>query len=344
MITTRLTSRLSISAPVVLAPMSTFADARLATAVTRAGGLGVLGVGYDDAEWLSAQFDAAEGTPIGVGFIGWKLMEQPRLLDVALERSPAAVVYSFADPAPFAPRIHEAHVPLLVQIGNLEEARRAIDLGATGIIAQGGEAGGHGRGERSTFTLVPEVADLTGNRAPDTLVLASGGVVDGRGLAAALSLGADGAMVGSRFWATQESPARPGAQARVVAAGSDDTLRSSVFDIVRGYPWPDGYTGRTLRNSFVDHWRTQEDTLRGDADDAARMYRTAAAADDFTIADIHIGEGIGLIRDVPSVAELLDRMTKDAASVLTRLAATELPHRAVHPLHPSCESPERCCA
>lgn len=325
MITTRLTSRFSLSVPILLAPMSTFADAQLATAVTRAGGLGVLGAGYDDADWLNAQFDAADGTPVGVGFIGWRLAGHPRLLDVALERNPAVVVYSFADPTPFAQRIHDAHVPLLVQVGTLEEARRAIDLGAQGIIAQGGEAGGHGRGRRSTFTLVPEVADLAGARAPDTLVLAAGGVADGRGLAAALSLGADGAMIGSRLWATEESPAKPGARALALAADSDDTVRSSVFDIVRGYPWPDGYTGRTLRNSFVDHWDTQEDELRAGIEDAAAAYRTATAAQDFSIADTHIGEDVGLIRDVPSTAEVLDRMAREAASVLNRLAAAGHP-------------------
>ncbi|ULN48195.1 nitronate monooxygenase [Mycolicibacterium goodii] len=325
MITTRLTSRFSLSVPILLAPMSTFADARLATAVTRAGGLGVLGAGYDDADWLNAQFDAADGTRIGIGFIGWRLTAQPRLLDVALDRKPAVVVYSFADPTPFAQRIHDAQVPLLVQVGNLEEARRAIDLGAQGIIAQGGEAGGHGRDERSTFTLVPEVADLAGARAPDTLVLAAGGVTDGRGLAAALSLGADGAMIGSRLWATKESPAKPRAHALALAAESDDTVRSSVFDIVRGYSWPDGYGGRTLRNTFVDHWRTREDALRAGVEEAAAAYRTASAAEDFSIADIHIGEGVGLIRDVPGTAEVLDRMAREATSVLGRLAAASTP-------------------
>jgi nitronate monooxygenase len=321
MLTTRLTSAFNLSVPILLAPMSTFADARLATAVTQAGGLGILGAGYDDAHWLNAQFDATDGTRVGVGFIGWRLAEQPQLLDVALARNPAAVVCSFADPTPFAPRIHDAHVPLLVQIGNLEEARRAIDLGAQAIIAQGGEAGGHGRGERSTFTLVPEVADLVGSRAPDTLVLAAGGVADGRGLAAALALGADGAMVGSRLWATKESPATPAARARAVAAGSDDTVRSNVFDIVRGYPWPNGYTGRALHNTFVDRWHGHEDALRDQLDEAGNDYRTALAAADFDIADVHIGEDVGIIGDIPTTAEIMDRMMREATSILSRLGA-----------------------
>jgi nitronate monooxygenase len=322
MITTRLTSRFDLSVPVMLAPMDSFADGCLAAAVTQAGGLGLLGAGYGDSDWLSAQFAATHGTRVGVGFIAWKLAERPELLELALVHNPAAVMLSFGDPTPFAGRIHAAKVPLVNQINDLEEARRGIDIGADVLVAQGGEAGGHGKGVRSTFTLVPEVADLVADRAPDTLVLAAGGVADGRGLAAALSLGADGAVVGSRLWATQEAPVNPVARVRALASGSDDTVRSTVFDVVRGYPWPEGYGGRVLRNDFVARWHGNEDKLRANLPEALRDYRSAVEASDFDIADVHIGEAIGIIRDNPSAAAVLDRMGRDAAAILRRLGTS----------------------
>lgn len=320
MITTRLTARFGLSVPVVLAPMDTFADGTLAAAVTRAGGLGVIGAGYRDADWLGTQFATAADTPVGVGFIGWRLAEQPELLDLALAHSPAAVIISFGDPTPFADALRDAGVPLLVQINDLDEARRAIDLGAQAVIAQGGEAGGHGKGMRATFTLVPEVADLVAAVAPDTLVLAAGGVADGRGLAAALALGADGAVVGTRLWASHEAPVAAAARQRVLAAHGDDTVRTGVFDIVRGFAWPAGYTGRTLRNAFVRRWLGQENTLRSDLDAVQQDYQSAVAADDFDVAAIHIGETVGMIDDSPTAAEVLDAMSRDAAAVLHRLA------------------------
>ncbi len=320
MITTRLTSRFDLSVPIVLAPMAGIADARLATAVTRAGGLGILGVGYGDADWLNAQFAEAGEARIGAGFITWNLAERPELLDLVLARNPAAVMLSFGDPSPFADRIHAAKSPLLIQINDLDEARCAIDVGAEVLVAQGGEAGGHGKGVRSTFTLVPEVADLVAERAPETLVLAAGGVADGRGLAAALSLGADGAVVGSRLWAVQESPVTDAARDRALAAHSDDTVRSSVFDIARGHPWPRGYGGRTLRNNFVRRWYGNEDAMRANLPEAQSKYRTAVAEADFDTADIHIGEGIGIIHDSPTTAAVLERMEREAKAVLNTLA------------------------
>jgi nitronate monooxygenase len=322
MITTRLTSRFGLKVPILLAPMDKFADARLATAVTRAGGLGVLGAGYGDTDWLDAQFAAAADARIGVGFIAWKLAERPELLDLVLARNPVALMLSFGDPTPFADRIHAAKVPFINQINDLEEARRGIDLGAEVLVAQGGEAGGHGKGVRSTFTLVPEVADLVAERAPDTLVLAAGGVADGRGLAAALSLGADGAVVGSRLWAAQESPVPTAARARALAAGSDDTVRSTVFDIVRGYPWPQGYGGRALRNDFIGRWYGSEDALRANLLDVQRDYRAAVDTADFDTAGIHIGEGIGIIHDDPVVDEILERMEREATTVLRRISGS----------------------
>lgn len=185
---TRLTEFFGIEQPVLLAPMALVSGGRLAAAVTGAGGLGLLGGGYGDPEWLQREFDNADSARIGCGFITWSLAGNPRALDIALAHQPAAIMLSFGDLRPFADRIHAAGVPLIAQVQNLDQARRAVDAGAEVIVAQGSEAGGHGMSGRTTFTLVPEVVDFVAERSPDTLVAAAGGVVDGRGLAAALAL------------------------------------------------------------------------------------------------------------------------------------------------------------
>ncbi|EUA67249.1 nitronate monooxygenase family protein [Mycobacteroides abscessus subsp. bolletii 1513] len=162
---TRLTDRFGIEHPVVLAPMDDVADARLASAVSAAGGLGLLGGGYADADWVRQQFDQVSAA-VGCGFITWTLKGNEHVLEHALARGPAALFLSFGDPAPYAPRIRAAAVPLICQVHNIGQAARAIEVGADVIVAQGGEAGGHGEGLRSTFTLVPEVVDLVAGTAP----------------------------------------------------------------------------------------------------------------------------------------------------------------------------------
>ncbi|WP_287285846.1 nitronate monooxygenase [Mesorhizobium sp.] len=182
------------------------AGGRLAAAVSHAGGLGLIGGGYGDEAWLDKEFAAAGSARVGCGFITWSLATRPHLLDRVLERQPAALMLSFGSPAPFAAHIREARVPIICQVQSMLHAREALDVGADVVVAQGKEAGGHS-GHRSTFTLVPEIADLLAKKAPETLLVAAGGVGDGRALAAALLLGADGVLVGTRFIAMQ-SPLR----------------------------------------------------------------------------------------------------------------------------------------
>ncbi|MFK0294078.1 NAD(P)H-dependent flavin oxidoreductase [Streptomyces sp. NPDC090442] len=318
MLTTRFTNALGIEHPVVLAPMDFVAGARLAVAVSAAGGLGLLGGGYGDERWLEDQFAAAAGTRVGCGFITWSLARRPGLLDVALEHRPAAMMLSFGDPAPFADRIRAAGVPLVCQVHTLDQARQVLDAGADVVVAQGGEAGGHGVGTRSTFTLVPDVADLIADRSPDTLLLGAGGVVDGRGLAAALALGADGVLVGTRFWATEEAVVSDGAQARALAAGGDDTVRTRVYDIVRQYDWPAEYDGRLLRNQFIDRWHGRESALDAHLAEAAAEFRSGVSQEDYDIAGVIVGEGVGRVGEILPAGEVVRRMTRDAAARLGR--------------------------
>ncbi|WP_433519282.1 NAD(P)H-dependent flavin oxidoreductase [Nonomuraea sp. CA-143628] len=317
---TRLTRAFAMEHPIVLAPMDLVAGARLATAVTDAGGLGLIGGGYGDRDWLRREFAEAGDTRVGCGFITWSLADRPELLDIALEHGPAAVMLSFGDPMPFAARVHDAGVPLICQIHTLGQARRALEAGANVIVTQGGEAGGHGVGTRSTFTLVPDVADLVARTAPGTLVLAAGGVADGRGLAAALALGADGVLVGTRFWAAHEAIVSPRAHQRAIEADGDATIRTSVYDIIRRYPWRGVYTGRLLRNGFIDRWHGRESELTANLPHVAAEFRDAVDAEDFDVANVIVGEAVGQIRRVMPAGEIVRRMAGDAAEILGRFA------------------------
>jgi nitronate monooxygenase len=192
---TRLTEKLNITHPVLLAPMGSVSGGRLAGAVSEAGGLGLIGGGYGDRDWLEGEFAAAGNRRVGCGFITWSLAKEPGLLDVALARRPAALMLSFGDPRPFAKRIQAEGVVLMCQVQSRDHTLQALDAGAEIIVAQGTEAGGHG-GSRATLPLVPAIVDLVARRAPEVVVVAAGGIVDGRGLAAALALGAEGVLVG----------------------------------------------------------------------------------------------------------------------------------------------------
>src|SRR5699024_221461 len=165
----------------------------------------------------------------------------------------------------------------ICQVQNRAQACEALDAGADVLVAQGSEAGGHGYGTRSTMTLVPELVDLVATRDTTVPVLAAGGIADGRGLAAALLLGAAGVLVGTRFYATTEALSTPGAREEVVAATGDDTWRTTVYDKLRRLPWPEGHTMSVLRNALTDRWEDAEHELPAQLEPAITEYRAAVA-------------------------------------------------------------------
>ncbi|KZD09679.1 NAD(P)H-dependent flavin oxidoreductase [Oceanibaculum pacificum] len=314
-IRTRLTERLGLRHPILLAPMALVSGGRLAAAVSAAGGLGMIGGGYGDADWLEREFAAAGNQRVGCGFITWSLAKQPHLLDLALAHRPASVMLSFGDPAPFAPKIRQAGIPLICQVQTLDHARAALAAGADMLVAQGGEAGGHGA-TRGTVALVPAVADLARETAPETLVLAAGGIADGRGLAAALMLGADGALVGTRFYAAEESLAVAEVKQRIVSLGGDETLRTTVFDVARQLDWPQPFTIRAARNRFTEAWHGREPALAENRETAVAHYQDAVAARDVSVAGVFAGEGADMIRDIAPAEALLERMAAQAEALL----------------------------
>ena len=317
---TRLTEKLRIKHPILLAPMGSIAGGRLAGAVSEAGGLGLIGGGYGDRGWLEKEFAAAGNRRVGCGFITWSLAKQPGLLDHVLAYRPTAVMLSFGDPRPFAARIRSAATTLICQVQSRDHALQALDAGAEVIVAQGTEAGGHG-GVRATLPMVPAIVDLVAQRAPQAMVVAAGGIADGRGLAAALALGAQGVLVGTRFYATIEALGHDSAKARIVAASGENTVRTSVFDTARGYRWPDAITGRALRNDFSSRWHGRDGELAATIDSEMDRYQTAAAQGDVDTAVVFAGEGADLISDVPSAGEIVSRLVAEAESALAAASA-----------------------
>ncbi len=318
---TAFTDLLQIRHPIALAPMGGAAGGELAAAVCQAGGLGLVGGGRGELDWVDREVAiAAEraARPWGVGFQSWSASVE--VVQRALEYRPHVVMLSFGDPRPFAEPARAAGAMLIIQVTDLAEARQAVQAGADVIVAQGTEAGGHsgGRG-RSTLAFLPVVADL----AAPTPVLAAGGIADGRGLAAALALGAAGALVGTRFLASTEALIDPAAVKAIIDATGEDTERSTVLDIARGAPWPRRYPARTLRHPYNAQWLGREAQL--DADDAAKLaYWQAIEAAELPPLPIWASEAVGLITDIKPAADIVEGMAAEAEETLARLCAYSL--------------------
>lgn len=310
---TALTKLLDIEHPVLLAPMGGNSGGAMASAVTEAGGLGIIGGGYGDRAQLEAEIDRAGNRRVGIGFITWAIEDKPEIVSVALQRKPAALFLSFGDHKPYVEAIKRAGVPLICQVQTLCQAIDAIESGADVIVAQGQEAGGHGATVRGTISLVPAIAD----RAGDIPVVAAGGIADGRGLAAALMLGASGILMGTRFCAAQEALWHPDMKAGVVAASGDSTIRTSVFDLLRGPEWPAPYDGRAVRNDAASRWHGNEAALRADLDTERAAYAKADKRGDLGTKVVWAGEGVDLIHDVQPAGDIVRQTVDEAIAMLT---------------------------
>ena len=313
---TALTEMFGLDHPIVLAPMGGVSGGRLAAAVSNAGALGMVGGGYGDPAWLRTELSLVKdrtAKPWGVGLITWSV--DRALVESVLAFRPHAVMLSFGDPLPHAAVIKAAGCKLICQVQDLAGARSAHDAGADLIVAQGTEAGGHGGGH-STLSLVPAVVDAV---AP-TPVIAAGGVADGRGLAAALMLGAHGALIGTRFYASVEALGSDRAKQLIAAACGDETQRTNVFDIVRDLTWPSQYTGRALRNRFMARWHGRDGELATELQVERAAYQAATRDCDFDTAVVWAGECVDLIASVERAGNLVRRISAEAEA---RLASGE---------------------
>jgi len=277
----------------------------------------LIGGGYGDPAWLEEQFEAAQGIPVGVGFITWSLRKSPSLLTDVLKHRPVAVMLSFGDPRPFVAEVRAAGARLICQCQNMEHVIDAVDVGADAVIAQGTEAGGHGA-LRGGFTFIPEAADYIRVNAPDTLLLAAGGIADGRGLAAALMLGADVVLMGTRLWASREALVNARHHEALIETDGDGTIRDRIADIARQIAWPTGFTARIRRNAFTNRWHGREDELERNVSVEGLRYRQAFADGDPENTGVWFGEAAGLIHSIEPAGTIVERTSAEALACLKR--------------------------
>jgi NAD(P)H-dependent flavin oxidoreductase YrpB (nitropropane dioxygenase family) len=244
---------------------------------------------------------------------------------VCIEEQVPVLSFFWGDPSPFIPRAHAAKIKVCHQVGSAAEAKSAAAAGVDFIIAQGVEAGGHVRGEVSTLALVPRVVDAV---AP-TPVVAAGGIADARGLVAALALGADGAVIGTRFVASTEANAHPLYKRKLLDAAEDGTVRTTLF----GHGWPHA-PHRTLRTEFVNEWLANEERGNESREDEPVIGKTVIAGQpmpmqrfmgfppctdaegDIESMDLLAGQGVGLVREIKPAGQIVREIAAEARRII----------------------------
>ena len=303
-----------IETPIVQASFGPWSSVEITAAVSNAGALGSYGTAMRPFEVIRQDVERLHGLtdrPFAVNHALRPLNEEAFAL--TLEAEPRVISLALGLSADLVRRAHDRGIVVLQQVHTAEQARRAAELGADAIIAQGSEAGGFG-GTVSTLTLLPQVVDAV---APIP-VLAAGGIADGRGLAAALLLGAQGANIGTRFLASEEADVSEDWKARILAAQSEEAVKVEFAEAVFPPPTEGGFdtAPRVLRTEFVDEWnrRPQEaaehaDELRADLM-AALLEGRAHELVPFT------GQTVGLIHEIRPAAEIVRRIVEEADEVL----------------------------
>jgi len=321
MIRTRICDVLGITHPIVLGGMGTATKAPLVAAVSNAGGFGTLGTSAFNAATLENEIAAIrERTekPFGVNHLLFQIQEE--MFAVTLGARPAVVAFAWArkdqDLREYFQRAHGAGAKVMHMAGEVSEAVRAAESGADVIVAQGTEAGGH-VGWMASLPLVPMVVKAV---AP-LPVLCAGGIADGRGLAAALALGAEGVLVGTRFMATLEAPIHPNFKQAIVDSDGHDTILTEIPDLASQRVWP-GAMSRAKRNQFIERWSGREWALRQNAREIGKQVAAARAAGDRENASLGYGQDAGLIDSIKSVREVIDQMVAEAEEIMkSRLPA-----------------------
>jgi len=327
---TPFTERFGVERPVAQAPVGSVTCPELAATVSAAGGLGSLAVTWRDREATRAAIRTTRertDAPFAVNLV---LDERttPRPTDdhlaACLDAGAPIVTFSFGDPAPYVERVHAADALAIAMVGGTDAARAAADAGVDAVVAQGWEAGEHADSEVATLPLVPRVAD-----AVDVPVLAAGGIADGRGMAAALALDADGAYLGTRFVATKEALAHPDYRELLLEADETDTVRTDLFD----GGWP-GRDHRVVRNSTVESWtaagRPASGSRPGEGEAVARIGDSEveryddvpphpAAEGDVEAMALYAGQGVGGVTDVPPAGAVVAALADGAEAAIDRL-------------------------
>ena len=324
-----LCKKLGIDIPIIQAPMGGVAGPQLAAAVSNAGALGTLPLWRADNETLRKivrETRALTSKPFAVN-LNMEFPQEQRL-DVCLEEGVPVISFFWRDPASLVSRAKAGGAIVMYTVGNARDARRAVDSGVDIVVAQGWEAGGHVRGTVAAMPLIPAVVDAVG----DVPVVAAGGIADGRGMAAALALGASGIWIGTRFLASREIAIHPEYQQRILAAGEDDTVYSeNLYDI----GWPNA-PHRTLRNSTVTQWegagrpasgkRPGENEILATSKSRGHIvrYQSASPGPDVVgnieALSLWAGQTAALVHRVQSAAEIVHEINDEAKEVIQRLA------------------------
>src|SRR5215475_1530813 len=320
---------LGIEHPIVAAPMGPdLTGPEFVAAVSNAGGLGILQAQFCPPPVFRQEIRrvrALTAKPFAVNL----LLHFPVEDQVAIcleERVPILSLF-WGDPTPYVGRAHAAGVKVFHQVGSVADARRAAVAGVDVIIAQGVEAGGHVAGEVSTLALVPRVVDAVAPRP----VAAAGGIADARGVVAVLALGAQAAVLGTRFLASVESRAHPHYKQRVLAADEEDTVRTILF----GHGWPHA-PHRTLRTAFVEQWLGHEERGQESRPDEPVVGQTlisgqpmsvlrfmgfppnAEASGDIDAMDLLAGQGVGLVREVKPAGQIVRELVEEARHIISQ--------------------------
>lgn len=309
MIKTQITSLLNIRYPIFQGGMAWLATHELAAAVSEAGGLGIIGAGNAPPDWVQQQIDQLRkktDKPFGVNI----MLLSPfagDVMEVVIKNRVPVVTTGAGNPGPWLERLKNAGSRVFPVVASVALALRLARAGVDGFVAEGGEAGGH-IGEQATMPLVPQVVD-----AVNLPVLAAGGIADGRGVVAALALGAQGVQIGTRFVCAEECIAHPNYKEAIIKAGDRDAVVSGRST---------GHPVRCLKNKFWREFVTME-KAGTDPVELERLgtgkYHAAAILGDVDNGSILAGETAGLIHKIQPAAEIIQEIFAEAEAGLVRL-------------------------
>jgi NAD(P)H-dependent flavin oxidoreductase YrpB (nitropropane dioxygenase family) len=315
MIHTGICDLLGIIHPVVLGGMGSATTAPLVAAVSNAGGFGTLGTSAFNAATLESEIAAIhERTekPFGINHLLFQIQDE--MFAVTLRAKPTVAAFAWArkdqNLRDYFQRAHDAGCKVMHMAGEVAEALRAAEAGADVIVAQGTEAGGH-VGWMASLPLVPMIVKAV---AP-LPVLAAGGIADGRGLAAALALGAEGVLLGTRFMATPEAPIHSNFKQAIVKSDGHDTVLTEIPDLVSQRVWP-GAMSRAQRNRFIERWAGREWAIRQNASTLGKELAAARAAGDIDNASLSFGQDAGLIDSIKTVHDVVRDIVAEAEQII----------------------------